>query len=216
MVKIESVEFFYEKTGFCLNIPELNIKQHEKVAIIGASGAGKTTFLKLISGIVVPQTGNVIIGDKKINELVDSTRRDFRILNIGYIFQGFELLDYLNVEDNILHPYRITSALQLNIETRERARNLATDLGIGGKLKCFIDNLSQGEKQRTAICRALLVKPKIILADEATGNLDPINKIKILDALFNSVEQNNSTLVAVTHDHELLEYNQLFSAHRLT
>ena len=121
------------------------------------------------------------------------------------MFQDFELLDYLNVLDNILHPYRITGALMLVKDVRARALMLAEAMGIGDKLKRFANDLSQGERQRAAICRALLPHPKVILADEATGNLDPSNKTRILDLLFRSVEEHGTTLLAVTHDHELLK-----------
>jgi putative ABC transport system ATP-binding protein len=107
--------------------------------------------------------------------------------------------------DNILHPYRITSALRLNGRIKGRAVQLADAMGIGDKLKRMANNLSQGEKQRAAICRALLPRPKLILADEATGNLDPENKTRILDLLFQAVEEEHATLLAVTHDHELLK-----------
>ncbi len=120
------------------------------------------------------------------------------------MFQDFELLDYLNVLDNILHPYRITRALKLTQQVQQRAIDLANGLGIGDKLKRFSGELSQGEKQRAAICRALLPQPQLILADEATGNLDPRNKGRILDLLFENVESHGASLLAVTHDHELL------------
>ena len=117
------------------------------------------------------------------------------------------ILSYLiiiNVLDNILHPYRITGALVLDQPVRARAKTLAENMGIEDKLVRFPDELSQGEKQRAAICRALLPQPTLILADEATGNLDPDNKNVILDLLFESVNDNDATLLAVTHDHELL------------
>ena len=117
----------------------------------------------------------------------------FVITNIGFIFQDFELLDYLNVFDNILHPYRITNALDLDKEVRERAIALAREMAIDDKLQRNANDLSQGEKQRVAICRALLPQPKLILADEATGNLDPVNKTHILDLLFRSVEEHDAT-----------------------
>jgi ABC-type lipoprotein export system ATPase subunit len=145
------------------------------------------------------------MGNIKINRLSDAQRRDFRITTIGFVFQDFELLDYLNVMDNILHPYRITSALSLNKEVRARATTLAQEMGIGDKLKRAANDLSHGEKQRVAICRALLPRPKLILADEATGNLDPDNKARILDLLFRRVEDHDATLLAVTHDYELLK-----------
>ena len=125
-------------------------------------------------------------------------RRDFRIRNIGFVFQDFELLDYLHVLDNILHPYRITGALRLDKAVRERAAALADRMGIGDKLKRRANDLSHGEKQRVAICRALLPGPRLLLADEATGNLDPRNKGHILDLLFDSVDVHGATLLAVT------------------
>jgi putative ABC transport system ATP-binding protein len=131
-------------------------------------------------------------------------RRDFRSTRIGFIFQDFELLDYLSVQDNILHPYRISSALKLNRSVHQRAAELAEAMGIGDLLKRRSGELSQGEKLRAAICRALLHRPELILADEATGNLDPENKSRILDLLFHNVQLSNATLLAVTHDHELL------------
>jgi putative ABC transport system ATP-binding protein len=198
------LEFSYSDDGFQLSIPRLIINEEEKIAIIGPSGSGKTSLLKLISGILLPQKGKVSINNIVINHFSDSDRRDYRIANIGFIFQDFELLDYLDTQDNIFHPYRITRALKLDAEVRSRANSLAQEMGIQGKMRRFTHTLSQGEKQRVAICRAMLPKPKLILADEATGNLDPKNKTKILDVLFRSADKSKATLIAVTHDHELL------------
>ena len=205
MITIRSLEFGYRTGEFRLNVPEFGVARSEKVAVIGPSGSGKTTLLNLIAGILTPITGTVNVGDVPVNQLSDAERRDFRITNMGFVFQDFELLDYLNVLDNILHPYRITRALMLNKDVRARALMLAEAMGIGDKLKRFANDLSQGERQRAAICRALLPHPKVILADEATGNLDPSNKTRILDLLFQSVEEHDTTLLAVTHDHELLK-----------
>ncbi len=204
MIEIEKLKFTYHRGSFHLSVPELLIPYGEKLAVIGPSGSGKTTLLNLVAGILTPQSGQITIGDTRVDKLADHQRRDFRISNIGFVFQDFELLDYLNVLDNILHPYRITSALKLNDEVRERARLLAEQMGIAQKLQSSAADLSQGEKQRAAICRALLPGPSLILADEATGNLDPRNKGRILDLLFESVDEHNATLLAVTHDHELL------------
>jgi putative ABC transport system ATP-binding protein len=206
MINIRSIRFSYKQNGFCLNIPELSVRKGEKVAVIGPSGSGKTTLLNLIAGILTTEEGSINVGENEVNNLSDSARRDFRITNIGFVFQDFELLDYLNIFDNILHPFRITKALSLDQQTRHRAITLSQQMGISDKLKRFPNDLSQGEKQRTAICRALLPCPKLILADEATGNLDPANKKLILDLLFQSVDQHGATLLAVTHDHELLRY----------
>jgi putative ABC transport system ATP-binding protein len=204
MIKIQNLEFSYPDNGFQLTIPDLEISKGEMLAVIGPSGTGKTTLLNLIAGILTPHAGSVTVSDIEVNELDDAQRRNFRINEIGFVFQDFELIDYLNIMDNILHPYRITLSLKLTAQTRERAMKLADNMGIVNKLKMYPDQLSQGEKQRTAICRALLPEPKLILADEATGNLDPENKIRILDLLFSFVDRHETTLLAVTHDHDLL------------
>jgi len=161
-------------------------------------------MLNLIAGIIVPENGNINVAGTAVSQLPDAGRRDFRISSIGFVFQNFQLLDYLSVMDNILHPYRISMALDLNKTVHKRAIELAQQMGIADKLLCHPDQLSQGEQQRAAICRALLPQPKLILADEATGNLDPENKMLILDMLFNRVDKDDSTVLAVTHDHELL------------
>ena len=205
MIQIESLQFNYPSGKFHLNIPEFNIKPGEKIAVIGPSGSGKTTLLNLLSGILMPMEGSIVVDKTLINHLPDSKRRSFRISTIGFVFQDFELFDYLNVMDNIIHPFRINNALKITKDIRTRAKVLAGEMGIGDKLKRFPDDLSQGEKQRAAICRALLPNPKIILADEATGNLDPKNKTRILDLLFRAVDENHATLVAVTHDYELID-----------
>ena len=205
MIAIDNLQFSYPTGDFFLQIPEFSVEKHEKIAVIGPSGTGKTTLLNLIAGIIMPSLGTISVNDTSVDQLNDAQRRQFRITHIGFVFQDFELLDYLNVYDNILHPYRITKALHLDSSVRERTRMLAEEMGIGDKLKRRADNLSQGEKQRAAICRSLLPQPKLILADEATGNLDPENKTRILDLLFRSVEEHDTTLLAVTHDHELLK-----------
>ncbi len=205
MISIHSLEFHYRYGEFRLRVPEFTVAKSEKVAVIGPSGSGKTTLLNLIAGIFAPASGTVSVDNTEVSTLNDAQRRDFRITNIGFVFQDFDLLDYLNVLDNILHPYRITRVLTLDRSARERAGRLAERMGIDDKLRRFADDLSQGEKQRAAICRALLPHPKLILADEATGNLDPENKTLILDLLFQAVEEHDTTLLAVTHDHELLK-----------
>ena len=204
MIEIEGLSFRYPGGSFVLDIPGFRVASGEKLAVIGPSGSGKTTLLNLIAGIATPDQGSVQVGGTQVSGLDDRRRRDFRIRHLGLVFQDFELLDYLNVLDNILHPYRITRALRLDTGVRGRAIELAGRMGIEDKLKRHANDLSQGEKQRVAICRALLPGPSLLLADEATGNLDPDNKALILDLLFDSVDAHGATLLAVTHDHELL------------
>jgi len=204
MIEIHALKFSYPDTDFSLCIPVFRLGTQEKVAVIGPSGSGKTTLLNLVAGILVPEQGTVQCGGSDVSAMSDAARRDFRITRIGFVFQDFELLDYLNVLDNVLHPYRITRALKLTREVRERAGELLQQMGLGDKLGRGVERLSQGEKQRVAICRALLPSPQLVLADEATGNLDPRNKGHILDLLFEAVQAHGATLLAVTHDHELL------------
>jgi putative ABC transport system ATP-binding protein len=205
MISIQELEFHYPIGDFRLKIPEFSVTKGEKVAVIGPSGSGKTTLLNLIAGIITPKEGTVSVNNIQVSQLSDAERRDFRITNIGFVFQDFELLDYLNIMDNILHSYRITGALTLDKGVRARGATLAEEMGIDDMLRRGANDLSHGEKQRAAICRALLPQPKLILADEATGNLDPVNKTRILDLLFRSVEDHDATLLAVTHDYELLK-----------
>jgi ABC-type lipoprotein export system ATPase subunit len=204
MIAIAGLSFQYPNSAFTLDIPEFHLAPGEKVAIIGPSGAGKTTLLKLIGGIVTPQVGQIQIDGIKLHSLDDAARRNFRIARLGFVFQELELLEYLNVFDNIVHTYRINPVLHLNAQVRERAHRLAEEVGLGGKLRRMPHELSQGERQRAAVCRALLAEPGLILADEATGNLDPANKGRILDLLFQAAARRGASVLAVTHDHELL------------
>jgi putative ABC transport system ATP-binding protein len=204
MIAVSGLRFAYPGSGFALDIPQFHVESGEKVALIGPSGAGKTTLLKILGGIVAPQAGQVQVDGARLDGLDDAARRDFRIARVGFVFQELELLDYLNVFDNIVHTYRINPVLRLDASVRERAHALAGEVGLGSKLRRMPGELSQGERQRAAVCRALLAEPGLILADEATGNLDPANKVRILELLFQASERRRASLLAVTHDHALL------------
>ncbi|MGR9052965.1 MAG: ABC transporter ATP-binding protein [Gammaproteobacteria bacterium] len=216
MIKIEQLYFTYPNTGFSLRLPEFHVASGEKLAIVGPSGAGKTTLLKLLSGILKPQSGNITVDGALLNAMGEAERRNFRIARIGFVFQELELLDYLNVSDNILHTYRINPVLKLDRRVRQRAENLAREVGLDRKLHRMPRELSLGERQRVAVCRALLPAPSLIFADEATGSLDPDNKLRILDRLFGAADSRKASLVAVTHDHELLpRFDRVLDIRRL-
>jgi putative ABC transport system ATP-binding protein len=204
MIAIEQLRFRYPQGEFALRVPELRVDEGERVAIIGPSGSGKTTLLNLIAGICTPLAGKVITLGTDMGTLEEARRRAFRIRHIGLVFQEFELLEYLNVLDNVLLPFRIHRSLELSRAVRDRAVALATEFGIGRYLDRFVDQLSQGERQRVSVCRALVVEPALILADEPTGNLDPVNKDRVLDVLLEYTTRKGSTLITVTHDHDLL------------
>ena len=204
MIDIEGLDFAYRRGGFRLRVNRFQLAAGEKVAVTGPSGSGKTTLLNLLAGIATPDRGALRVAGEDVGALADAARRAFRISRIGFVFQDFELVEYLTVQDNILHAYRISRALRLDAGVRQRANELAERLDIGDKLARGVGELSQGERQRVAICRALLPRPKLVLADEATGNLDPDNKFRILDLLFAEAAEVNASVLAVTHDHALL------------
>jgi len=204
MISLQNVTFQYREDGFTLDVPHLEIKAGSKTAVVGPSGSGKTTFLRLLSGIAMPGKGNIRIGPTEISSLSDSDRRDFRISRIGFVFQEFELIEYLSVLENILLPFYINGSMDLTDEVRDRATDLARTMHLGELLKRNVGEISQGEKQRVAICRAMLIEPEVILADEPTGNLDPANKERIVELLFERTTATKATLVMVTHDHSLL------------
>jgi putative ABC transport system ATP-binding protein len=203
VIAISDLAFHFPHSDFCLAVPSLRIANAERVAIIGPSGSGKTTLLHLISGILLPSRGTIRVQDRELNGLSDAALRAFRVARIGLVFQSFELVSYLDVFENILLPYRLNSALRLGPEVVRRAEQLAQATGIAQRLRYFPHRLSQGEKQRVAICRAMLPEPPLLLADEPTGNLDPSSKQRVVDLLFQQVEHTGATLLMVTHDTEI-------------
>lgn len=205
MIQLKDIQFHYPQSDFNLGIKELLFADKSKTAIIGPSGFGKTTMLNLIAGILLPEHGSVTVEETVVNQMNDGERRNFRIQKIGFVFQDFRLVPYLNVLDNILLPFRINAVLGVGSDDTARANRLAEELGIGKMTRKFPAKLSHGERQRVAIARALINQPKVILADEPTGNLDPANKNHIKNILFQSVEKHGATLITVTHDHEMLD-----------
>ena len=204
MIEISNLSFSYSKSDFQLNIDQLVVEAGQCAAVIGPSGCGKTTLLQLMAGIIPNLSGTIRVNGYEVHKMGDAERRLFRLRNIGFVFQDFGLIEYLNFLDNILHPYRINPGLSVSHEVKQRARNLADHMGIGDKLKRFVAQTSQGEQQRAAICRAIVAQPSVILADEPTGNLDPTNKSQIMDILKNYAIEHKAVLVVATHDHELL------------
>ncbi len=159
MIELSDVKYSYPNSDFHLSIDSLLIGTGEKTAVIGPSGFGKTTMLNLLAGIIIPSEGKISVKNNLVNQLSDTERRDYRIKEIGFVFQDFKLLEYLNVLDNILLPFRINKSLRLTKEIRENAQVLAASINIEDKLNKHPSKLSHGERQRVAICRALLNKP---------------------------------------------------------
>ena len=198
MIELRAVSFRYRDGDFELRIPELLVARGDQIGVIGPSGSGKTTLLHLIAGILLPERGEIEADGVSITGMGDSARRDFRIRRLGLVFQEFALLEHLSVLDNVLLPYRITPSLRLDADAViERG-------GVTGQAARRVTRLSQGERQRGAVCRALATEPVLLLADEPTGNLDPANKFRVLDILRDYAAERGATLLTVTHDHDLL------------
>jgi putative ABC transport system ATP-binding protein len=203
MISVRDLNFAYEPDSFRLRVENLSIDAGQRVAWLGPSGSGKTTLLHLVAGILSTDHGCVETCGVNLTALGDAARRDFRITNVGLVFQEFELLDYLTVLDNILLAYRINRSLCLTSDIRDAAVKLSTEVGLADVLGRRPDQLSHGQRQRVAVCRALSTSPKLVLADEPTANLDADNKHRVLDVLDALVERAGATLVVVTHDHEV-------------
>lgn len=202
-IRISGLEFKYPgEQAFELRVSALSIPAGQCTAIVGPSGAGKTTLLNLIAGTELPLTGKIEVGDTCINQLTESARRNYRIQRIGQVFQAFELLEYLSVIENVLLGAIIDSSA--GEDARSRAVDILSSVGLGGKAGSKPEKLSHGERQRVAVCRAMLNHPGLLLADEPTGNLDQINKQNVVDLLIRQARKHDSTLLMVTHDSSLL------------
>lgn len=198
------VHFSYEPGGFELHVPRLELHPGESAACIGPSGCGKTTLVRLLTGQLVPGRGTVSLGGRPLSTLSEEGRRARRLREVGLVFQDFALLDYLSARENLLLPYRLSSALRLDDAARGRAEELARAAGIHAQLGRRPERLSQGERQRVALCRALVTEPGLVVADEPTGNLDPANAVGAVELLLEQVRARGATLLVVTHDHGLL------------
>ena len=204
ILQIRNLHFQYPASDFKIEISDIKITQGSKIAISGKSGSGKTTLIHLISGILKPQSGEILFYDKSITDMNDKEIRKHRISNIGFIFQEFELLEYLNVMDNLILPYKINKSLVLDAEIKDKAKEIANRIGIGNKLDQHPKQLSGGERQRLAIARALITSPPLIIADEPTGNLDEKTSNIVMDEITDQVSYTNSTLIMISHNNELI------------
>jgi len=203
MISIKDLAFRYREGDFTLKIGDLEIPEGEKFMISGPSGSGKTTLVNIIAGILKPTSGSVRVAGIEISKRNDRLNRRFRLDNVGFIFQNFELLEYLPVERNILLPYSIGRKMRVDAEVLERMRRSMETMGIWERRRAYPRQLSQGEKQRVAICRAVINAPRLIMADEPTANLDPDNSARVMELIRGMIEQNRSTFVMVTHDPSL-------------
>mgnify|MGYP001155608644 FL=1 len=177
----------------------LEIKAGESVAIVGASGSGKSTLLGLLAGLDVNTSGEIILYDHPFSSLDEEARALIRGQYVGFIFQSFHLLPSLQAIENVMLP----AELKGDKKAREKAEALLDKVGLSHRLTHYPNQLSGGEQQRVAIARAFASSPKILFADEPTGNLDEGNGKIIIEQLFELNQSQGTTLVMVTHDNEL-------------
>ncbi len=178
------------------------IEEGELVVLLGRSGSGKSTLLNLISGIDLPTAGEIAFNGVTLNKLTEQERTLFRRRHIGFIFQSFNLIPTLTVEENCLLPLELNG--MRGFEARNRCRELLEQLGLADRAESFPDRLSGGEQQRVAIGRALIHDPRVVLADEPTGNLDLETGREVLDLLEQVARAKAKTLVMVTHSREVV------------
>jgi putative ABC transport system ATP-binding protein len=177
----------------------LTIEEGEALAVLGASGSGKSTLLGLLAGLDLPSAGRVILDGVDLASLDEDGRAALRARTLGFVFQSFQLLPSLTAVENVMLPLELSGAES----PRERAEGLLERVGLGPRQNHYSHQLSGGEQQRVAIARAFATEPRLLLADEPTGNLDTRTGAHIIDLLFALNEERNTTLVLVTHDSEL-------------
>lgn len=195
MITLESVSKSYrgeQGLNLALDAVNLRIEKNEFVVLRGPSGSGKTTLLVLIAGMLRPTRGEVIVDQQRLSELSAEQKAGFRARNIGFVFQMFHLVPYLDVVENI------ALAAAEGKSDLVKAERLLLQLGLDGKARSLPSQLSAGEKQRTAVARALINQPQIVLADEPTGNLDPDNARVVLSHL-NDFHKQGGTVVVASH-----------------
>lgn len=179
---------------------DLRIEQGSTVAIVGSSGSGKSTLLGLLAGLDTPSSGSIQLLGQELSTLSEDERASLRQQYVGFVFQSFHLLPHLTALENVLLPLSLSKHAD-----KTWAKNCLEQVGLGHRLHHTPKQLSGGEQQRVAIARAFACKPKILFADEPTGNLDSQTGQHIIDLLFNLNTQHGTTLVLVTHDLQLAE-----------
>jgi putative ABC transport system ATP-binding protein len=195
MVKTLNLAYAYEN-GEELKFPNIELTPGEHLLVIGPSGVGKTTLLYLLAGLLPPLHGTISIADTELNSLTRNEMDKFRGKHIGLIFQHYYFIKSLNVSDNL----RLRQSFPKNTNDTKRRHELTERLGLKEYLNEKVATLSQGQQQRLSIALGLIHRPKIILADEPTSNLDDVNCIKVIDLLKEEAEICKSSLLIITHD----------------
>lgn len=195
-IEINNLKFSYEPSIEILNLSALTVQEGEIVFLYGPSGCGKSTLLELISGVLKSQSGELKICGENLTGLSLASLDKFRAQNIGYIFQNFNLIPYLSVLENIELPF----LFQKKDSDSDELEKLLKDLGLFPYVNRQVSQLSVGQQQRVAVARALIKKPKLILADEPTSALDYNHRENFLKILFELCRKNKTSVLFVSHD----------------
>ncbi len=205
-VDVRHLRFRYGGGPWVLDIPELTLERGTRAFLFGPSGSGKTTLLGVLTGVLKANAGEVRVLGEDLASRSGAQRDAFRAEHIGYVFQMFNLIPYLSVLDNITLPVRMHAGRRARLDgkgVKETAAQLADHLQIGDLLKKQVTELSVGQQQRVAACRALIGAPELIVADEPTSSLDFDRREAFLELLFQECERAGATLVFVSHDRTL-------------
>jgi putative ABC transport system ATP-binding protein len=206
IIKTEKLTKVYDDNSLpvrALNHVDLEFEQGEFTAIVGPSGSGKTTFLNMIGGLDKPTEGKITINDTEITKMSDSKLIDFRLHNIGFVFQAYNLLPVLTAKENVSFIMLLQKTDPKKMEAR--AMELLKQVGLEDKVDVRPSKLSGGQQQRVAVARALASKPRFILADEPTANLDTESAFNLLDIMARLNKEENVTLIFSTHDQRVIE-----------
>lgn len=210
-IKIENLSFSYGKSANSspvLAIESLVIEEGEKVFLYGPSGHGKSTLLNILAGVLEVRHGTVEIFQRNLSRLSQANRDHLRGENVGYIFQIFNLIPYLNIKENIVLPCLINKKRGQGINFYNQADELINMLGLTDHATKKVTDLSIGQQQRVAAARALIGKPQLVIADEPTSSLDEKNTSEFMELLLSEWEKRKFTLVFVSHDTSLKKYFQ--------
>jgi len=178
---------------------DLDVTRGEAVAVVGASGSGKSTLLAILAGLDTPTSGEVALDGANLTSLDEDARARLRAMNVGFVFQSFQLLASLTALENVMLPLELAN----DADAEARAREILGRVGLGERLHHYPRHLSGGEQQRVALARAFVVRPKLLLADEPTGSLDADSGAEVITLLFEMNREFGTTLVLVTHDEGL-------------
>lgn len=206
-VYLKNLKFSYQKDSPpVLNIDELAIASGEKIFLYGPSGHGKSTLLNILAGVLEAKNGTVEVLGQNLHQMSQSGRDHLRGENVGYIFQIFNLIPYLNIKENIVLPCLINKKRGQGVDFHAQADELIKTLGLSGHAHKNVTDLSIGQQQRVAAARALIGNPRLIIADEPTSSLDEKNTSEFMNLLLSEWEKRKFTLVFVSHDTGLKQY----------